>query len=64
MRRVVVGERDGEAVVEIHLLLDDGTEIHLTRGDCVVVTGQRHAWSNRSGSPCTLSTTSIGARRT
>jgi len=49
---------------EIHLRLDDGTEVHLARGDAAVVTGELHAWSNRSGAPCTLSTTSIGARRT
>jgi hypothetical protein len=48
---------------EIYLRLDDATEVHLSRGDCAVVTGERHGWSNRSAGPCTLSTTSIGARR-
>jgi hypothetical protein len=49
---------------EIYLRLDDGTEVHLARGDAAVVTGERHGWSNRSAASCTLSTTSIGARRT
>ena len=44
--------------------LDDGTEVELSRGDCVVVTGQRHGWSNRSGRPCSLGTTSLGSART
>ena len=47
---------------EIYLRLN-GTEVHLTRGDCAVVTGERHGWSNRSAANCTLSTTSIGAAR-
>jgi len=48
---------------EVFFRLEDGTEVQVSQGDCIVVTGQRHAWSNRSGKPCTLATASIGARR-
>jgi len=45
---------------EIWLELDDG-EIHLRQGDCVVQTGTRHAWRNRSGAPCSMAIVLIGA---
>ena len=45
---------------EIWLELDDG-EIHLRPGDCVVQNGTRHAWRNRSGTPCSMAIVLIGA---
>lgn len=45
---------------EIWLELDD-SEIHLRQGDCVVQTGTRHAWRNRSGAPCSMAIVLIGA---
>ena len=38
---------------EITMLLDD-TEVLLKAGDVVVQCGTNHAWSNRSGAPCTI----------
>ena len=38
---------------EITLVLDT-EEVHLQAGDTVVQRGTNHAWSNRSGTPCTI----------
>jgi uncharacterized cupin superfamily protein len=38
---------------EITLVLDT-EEVELEAGDTVVQRGTSHAWSNRSGSPCTI----------
>src|SRR5918911_105589 len=38
---------------EITLVLD-AEEVHLKAGDTVVQRGTNHAWSNRSGKPCTI----------
>jgi mannose-6-phosphate isomerase-like protein (cupin superfamily) len=48
---------------EIYLELDDGAEVHLQAGDCVIQNGTRHAWHNRSSEPCVLAVTLIGASR-
>ena len=45
---------------EITLLLDTG-EVHLKAGDTVVQRGANHAWSNRSGRPCTVAISSHDA---
>lgn len=37
---------------ELWLQLEDGSETRLTPGSCVVLRGNRHAWSNRSGGAC------------
>ncbi len=37
----------------IHLVLDD-SEVELARGDVIVQRGTRHAWVNRSDSPCII----------
>jgi len=42
---------------EITLVLDT-EEVALTAGDTVVQRGTSHAWSNRSGRPCTVAFTS------
>lgn len=48
---------------EIWLELDDGTETLLRAGDCVIQSGTRHAWHNRSFEPCTVVAALIGAHR-
>ncbi|HEV3123524.1 MAG TPA: cupin domain-containing protein [Candidatus Dormibacteraeota bacterium] len=48
---------------EVWLELDDGAEVHLRTGDCVVQNGTRHAWHNRSSQPCTMLVAVIGAQR-
>ena len=48
---------------EIYLELDDGKEVLLKAGDCVVQNGTRHAWRNRSSQPCLLAVALVGAKR-
>jgi len=50
---------NGEVVLE----LDDGAEVALKAGDCVVQNGTRHRWSNRSKENCVIAVTLIGAKR-
>jgi len=49
---------------EVWLELDDGAQVLLKAGDCVVQNGTRHAWRNKSGAPCTLAVVLVGAQRT
>ncbi|HZZ50488.1 MAG TPA: cupin domain-containing protein [Pseudonocardia sp.] len=39
---------------ELWLELDDGAEVRLPTGSCVVQNGARHAWRNKSNGPATL----------
>ena len=48
---------------EIYLELDDGAEVLLKAGDCVVQNGTRHAWRNRSSENCVIAVTLLGAAR-
>lgn len=48
---------------EVFVELDDGAEVHLKAGDCIIQNGTRHAWHNRSSEPCVLAVTTIGASR-
>jgi mannose-6-phosphate isomerase-like protein (cupin superfamily) len=48
---------------EVHLELDDGAEVHLKAGDCVIQNGTRHAWHNRSSANCVMAVTLLGAER-
>ena len=48
---------------EIWLELDDGAEVHLKPGDCVVQNGTRHAWRNRGADPCVMAWVMIGGKR-
>jgi mannose-6-phosphate isomerase-like protein (cupin superfamily) len=48
---------------EIYLELDDGKEVLLKAGDCVVQNGTRHAWRNRSSQNCVIAVTLVGAKR-
>jgi mannose-6-phosphate isomerase-like protein (cupin superfamily) len=49
---------------EAYLELDDGAEVLLKAGDCVIQNGTRHAWHNRSTEKCVIAVTLIGADRT
>jgi mannose-6-phosphate isomerase-like protein (cupin superfamily) len=49
----------GEVVME----LDDGAEVHLKAGDCVIQNGTRHAWHNRSSDMCLIAFSLLGAER-
>jgi mannose-6-phosphate isomerase-like protein (cupin superfamily) len=49
---------------EVWLELDDGAEVHLTPGDCVVQNGTRHAWRNRTATPTVIAVAIVGAART
>lgn len=46
---------------EIWLVLEDGSDVHLTAGDCVVQNGTVHAFHNRTSEPCTLGAIMVGA---
>ncbi len=49
---------------EVYLELDDGAEVLLKAGDCVIQNGTRHAWHNRSSEKCVISAVAIvGAER-
>lgn len=48
---------------EVHLELDDGAEILLKAGDCVIQNGTRHAWRNRSSEKCVIAVALVGAER-
>ncbi|WP_131769974.1 cupin domain-containing protein [Candidatus Protofrankia californiensis] len=47
---------------ELHLELDDGAEVHLPAGSCIVQNGARHAWHNRGDVPATLAYVIISPR--
>jgi mannose-6-phosphate isomerase-like protein (cupin superfamily) len=46
---------------EIWLELDDGVEVHLQPGDCVVQNGTRHAWRNHGDITARLAVLIVGA---
>ncbi len=48
---------------EVCLELDDGAEVVLKAGDCVIQNGTRHAWHNRSTEKCVIAFTLVGAER-
>ena len=48
---------------EIWLELDDGAEVHLKPGDCVVQNGTRHAWKNHGSQLCVMAFVMVGAER-
>ena len=49
---------------QCYLELDDGAEVLLRAGDCVVQNGTRHLWRNRSSENCLIAVALIGAERT
>ncbi len=48
---------------EVYLELDDGAQVLLKAGDCVVQNGTRHAWRNRSAQNCVIAVALVGAER-
>lgn len=48
---------------EVYLELDDGAEVRLKAGDCVIQNGTRHAWHNRSREKCVIAVALVGAER-
>jgi hypothetical protein len=48
---------------ELCLELDDGAEVTLTPGTCVVQLGTRHAWKNKADQPALMCYVQIGAVR-
>jgi mannose-6-phosphate isomerase-like protein (cupin superfamily) len=48
---------------EIWMEVDDGVEVHLKPGDCVIQNGTRHAWRNKSSKNCVAACALIGAKR-
>lgn len=48
---------------ELSLELDDGAEVTLTPGTCVVQQGTRHRWENKSDRPALMCYVQIGATR-
>ena len=48
---------------EVYLELDEGAEVLLKAGDCVIQNGTRHAWHNSSSQKCVIAVTLIGAHR-
>lgn len=49
---------------EVWLELDDGAEVRLGPGDCVVQNGTRHRWRNKTSEPCVLAVALLGMTRT
>lgn len=45
---------------EIDLAFEDGSEVHLKGGDCVVQQGDMHAWHNRSGGRVRMAAVAVG----
>ena len=43
------------------LLLDDGAEVRIPAGTCVVQHGNRHSWENRGDDPAVLAWVLLGA---
>jgi hypothetical protein len=48
---------------ELRMEMDDGVEVRLNPGDCVIQNGTRHAWRNRSSQNCVMLTMCIGAKQ-
>jgi len=46
---------------EVWLELDDGKEVLLKAGECVVQNGTRHAWHNPSSEKCVVAVCVLGA---
>jgi hypothetical protein len=46
---------------ELYLQLDDGVEVRVPAGTCIVQNGTRHAWQNRGDVPAYLAYVILGA---
>ena len=49
---------------QLWMQMEDGKEVMLEQGDCVVQTGVRHTWRNRGSEPCRVAFIILGATRT
>jgi mannose-6-phosphate isomerase-like protein (cupin superfamily) len=47
---------------EMHMLMEDGAEVLLQAGDCIVQRGTKHAWVNRSNGPCVMAAILVDAK--
>ncbi len=47
----------------VTLELDGGRSVELAAGDCVVQSGNRHAWRNGTDAPCVLAISMVGSHR-
>ena len=47
----------------VTLELDAGRSVKLAAGDCVVQSGNRHAWRNETDEPCVLAISMVGSQR-
>lgn len=48
---------------ELWCELDDGVEVHLRAGDCLVQCGTRHAWRNKGTETCIKAAIMVGVAR-
>ena len=49
---------------DMSMELDDGVEVHLKPGDCVIQNGTGHAWRNHGSEKCVAACFLVGAKRT
>ncbi|MCB0011696.1 MAG: hypothetical protein KDE34_07340, partial [Anaerolineales bacterium] len=47
----------------VWLVMEDGSEVELQPGDCVIQTGGLHAWENRGDTTSTMYFVMVGAER-
>jgi mannose-6-phosphate isomerase-like protein (cupin superfamily) len=47
---------------ELYITYDDGQEVRLPAGTCIIQNGNRHAWSNRGDVPAKMISVLLGAR--
>ena len=48
---------------ELWLIMEDGSEVHLKPGDCVVQHGTLHGWHNRGSEDCWIAVTVLGTEK-
>ena len=48
---------------EVWMIMEDGTEVHLQAGDCVVQHGTKHGWHNRGRENCWLVAVVMGLQQ-
>lgn len=46
---------------EVSLALDEGAEVHLKRGDTVILNGTMHSWHNKGKEPAVIVASMVGA---
>jgi mannose-6-phosphate isomerase-like protein (cupin superfamily) len=48
---------------ELWMEVDDGVEVYLKAGDCIIQNGTRHAWRNKNSTNCILASVMIGTKK-